>query len=94
MDANMEKVAGLENVVGMIILKKILNTGRITQKNKEKKTFNTITWKENEYILSVILQEIYIEYFKNTNYLILNVIPSNSLEDFCNYFSINICAQS
>ena len=39
---NLEDVAGLDKIAGMIILKKILIIGKITQKHKEKRYFNTI----------------------------------------------------
>ena len=39
---NLEKVAGLDKIAGMIILKKILIIGEIIQKRKEKRNFSII----------------------------------------------------
>jgi len=39
---NLEKVAGLDKIAGMIILKKILIIGEIIQKPKEKRNFSII----------------------------------------------------
>jgi len=41
-DVNLEKVAGLDKIAGMIILKKILIIGEIIQKPKEKRNFSII----------------------------------------------------